>query len=152
MEPPSEETRQSLMDLRSHEAQYSGWGTNVSSFHYASIKSMLARLVEATESRLGSSIHAAEIVLPFDLILAPIPARWIDLLGHVSASLGLHVLPGGHGHRPAGHLALRAYGLGEPCPPGTDNGKYQLILVSNSSHSLGTRQSMSRESRAMALL
>lgn len=125
MDPPSDESEHRLVDLRSQETQYGG--SNAWSVYASSIQSMLARLVKATESRLGNPISAAEIVLPFDTIIAPIPARWINLLGDASTSLGLHAPL--FGQLAAGELAIHAYGLGERCLRGFGDGKAQLIQV-----------------------
>lgn len=134
MDPPSDEV------LRSQATQYGGNGTW--SFYAVPIEKMLARLVEATELRLGSSIAAVDIVLPFYTTLAPIPARWHNLLRYVSASLGLQVPPFG---LDATKLAI--YGLGDPCTPAYSDSESPLILVSNLLHSLNPKQPCPREFR-----
>ncbi|KAL8897839.1 MAG: hypothetical protein Q9207_007000 [Kuettlingeria erythrocarpa] len=125
MHPPSNETEHRLLDLRYQETQPGG--NNAWSFYAASLERMLVRLVNATESRLGQPIFAAGIVLPFSTIIAPIPARWINLLDDVSTSLGLKAPLSGQ--QAAGNLALHAYGLDERCPRGFADGKAQLILT-----------------------
>ncbi|KAI4168844.1 MAG: hypothetical protein LQ346_009025 [Caloplaca aetnensis] len=109
-------------DLRSQATRYGGNGTWA--FYAASLEKMLTQLVEATESRLGSSIAAAYIVPPFNPPLVPNPVRWHDLLRHVSASLGRQVPPSGV---EATDLAIT--GLGDPCTPAYSNRKNPLILT-----------------------
>lgn len=125
-------------DLRSQATRYGGNGTWA--FYAASLEKMLTQLVEATESRLGSSIAAAYIVPPFNPPLVPNPVRWHDLLRHVSASLGRQVPPSGV---EATDLAIT--GLGDPCTPAYSNRKNPLILVSNLFCSFGPKQPSSRK-------
>ncbi|KAL8903641.1 MAG: hypothetical protein Q9207_003790 [Kuettlingeria erythrocarpa] len=109
-------------DLRSQATQYGGNGTWA--FYAVAVERMLAQLEEATELRLGTSIAAAYIVFPFDTTLAPIPARWHDLLRYVSASLGLQVPLSAV---EAKDLAITK--LGDPCNPAYGDRKSPLILT-----------------------
>ncbi|KAI4124203.1 MAG: hypothetical protein LQ338_004932 [Usnochroma carphineum] len=96
--------------------------------HAESLSRMMEALVKATESCLGtsSSISGAQIVVPFETTLSPVPARLFYILRSVAAALKLHVPRTVYQH--AGALAARAYGLGGQCTYGAGSSQ-QLILT-----------------------